>query len=577
MAVSIKLFNGAFDVTDRTVVEGKSSASLNDQLRQIAKIRNYLIIDNEGNISPFSLSGAMNLNSWRNGNVVEKDRTGQTVFDGTMRIIKVRLFPGFQVGTQAAEYLTNLLSWTVDDLDITTHSGFTVKSNWLVGQSEIDVENGTTDIPVNSLISFTSSLVPRYLVVESFSSPTNKIKLERGLEVNISNGDGILVSVPSVKTFPEAIEDALIAIGLGFKIGSTFAQLKIDDTASNLFVWLNVPREKGVSLSSHLSQLLDMSWSYLQVDRNGTIDIVRGLKWSESTNFNLITEQEILISPEPELRFDSTNLVQGYQTLARSAGDLIVLETASVTNDLIIKYANQKWFTPVRVETGNFLNYTYLYNNSTAASFFGNEYLSVNGAPRLVLSCGLKGSFNGKPEIGLELELAKEYFLSLPVAPNNRFVQEPARVKSYTYDRESHTYQAEFILTNIPLPNILRIVNNPLAPNIQASFGVNNGLVLVLDSVGGTSVLVIEILNEFNIKVLTAERSRGAGTITDDPNGDYVQVISSAIIKNGRTLLFRVFTRDNGQISDKTNFAPFTANPRPQGAGTLEVGLFHIP
>lgn len=542
------------DVTDDVLQTGGSSGSQSGVIGLLVAARRYVLADNQGEYNPFNAQGLFFRNDFRNEQVTETGVDQRGLFKGNIKKATQRYDQnGYQTQIQATEPIGTLLDFVVEENDISTHAGFQLSASGTAGDQTVAIDTGTTnltpDLPL--LVTFGSELVPRYQINESTGTPTTSITLDRPLEKNVADNTTLRISKPALKTIPEALSDALVSVGLGPQLGSSFQTLSETDASSNLYIRLMIRTEDNIKLSGHIEKLLELGNLQLTVSENGILDIVRDIAYDGRTIVNEITSDEVI---DPwEIRFVDDKLIIGYDLLYLD-GESAVVASGDALQELIDQWKGRNRWQPISASSTLAAEYKYLYPSSTAADYFGELRLEYYGAPRVRMASGLKQSRARNVLERYTLQIGKEYALSMPISSRQNFFKVPARILAFTYNETNQVYdRIEVELTNYPTPNIPVEFETPQTPIHVASYGADEAVVSVFEA-GLQNVLYIEIyLSDQVTKLTTQEVSFHT---QGDGSEEYV-LFESAILNNGTTYYAKYFILIAGDQSDSTDFIEF--------------------
>ena len=541
MSVSLS----GIDISDRIIQRGASSARMSDVVGVLVQSRDYVLRDNDGEFSPFTPGGFLFRNSWRNQAIQETEVNERAFFSGSIKSVGMRLNEtGYQTIIKSRESVGTILDFVVEENDSATHSGFLVKgASNNAGELTIMVKTGTTDIPTPSLVTFTDELIPRYQINSTAGSPTNQISIDRPLEQGLSADAPIRISVPVIKTIPQAMSDALVSGQFGNSIGSTFATEAAAELAAGRTVTLHIRIEDRTTLAKHLATLLEMGNYSLTVSASGVIDIIKFPGYAGESFPNFISPSELIVPLG--IVYDDSRLRVGYD-LPFVDGESVKLAEGDVAQELIEEYAGKDRWQPISVSESVAVAYQYLFTDAPTADFYGQEYLDYWGAPRPRLTASLKQSESGNTLKRFQLQLGKAFAVTIPIAVNQFLLEEPCRVVGFDYDEGSQSYtniQLEFV--NFPLPNLPRVSNLPVTPSVSTITPIAGGVTVdfSLDTVGDITGELFFLdgatIVDRKVFVVTAKTGTFTSERINSGQGYKLKFFStSSLIKSAKTDLF---------------------------------------
>lgn len=468
------LISGSLDATEDTVSATKSNAQLNNVAGILAQVRDYVLRDNVGKYSPFTNRGFFARNQWRNQDITDTNEAGFKIFNGAINsLASVRNDFGFTTIVKSREAMGIILEFKVEENDIFAQDALTGLSEFRInngagypaghtGPITIDAQGATpvADIPAPSLVAFTDSLIPRYQIL---SLDATSITLDRALESILVDDQQLRVHTAVERTGAATMRRSLISAGLANRLGSSFIEIDAVDSAAGRKLRLFILSTDNITLKSHLALVLELCDLYLTFNpQTGIIDIVRGLDFDGLAITDRVSDDE-LIGPI-ETTYDFSKLVFGYD-LFFSNGSEIGQAQGQVDESVIDDWANEKVWSPLKPGGSAVMGEKYLYNSGPTADFFGERRLAFYGQPRIIVTSPVKQAFSGNPLDFLNIQLVKAFSVSMKTSRNEFFAEEPARVVGFVYDENNFVYsKVSFMLTNIPTPNIPRIVDYPATP-----------------------------------------------------------------------------------------------------------------
>lgn len=557
------------DVSEQVLVRGSNTASITDVLGQIVQSRTYNLADNVGEFNPFASSGLLFLNSWRNQTIQETEVNQREVFTGSIKKVGMKFDgSGYQATIQATEPIATFLRFNVEENDSVTHSGFLVDGAASAGTQTITIDTGTTDIPVGSQVTFSTFLVPRYQITAVSGSPTTSITLDRPLSEDVADNTSLRVALPNVKTIPAAISDALVAAGLGDRIGSNFATLDAQETTAGHTITMFIRIEDDIKLSDHIAKLIEMGNYALTVSPAGILDLVDDLSWDGSDILNQITGAE-LIDPY-EIKYEDGKLVVGYDLLYKSTNS-VEIASGDVSQEIVQEYAGVNRWQPLSPGSSLAIEYPYLYTNATTADYYGEKYLDYYGVPRVQITSRMKQSISDNPLQRIQAQLGAEFAITMPISFNQNFLQEPTRLVAFQYNEQNQVFDSvTFELTNYPSPNVPRDVVLPTTPTVLASYDTYEGITSLLENDFSGDLFIEVFLSDRLTLIVTSQLTC---SVEPDPT-QCAAVYQNSLLNNGTNYSCRYFTRASGINSAKTDFIDFT--PTDTGVALYGTGQYGI-
>jgi len=450
---------GIADVTDVIQKEGSETASISDVYSLLVRERQYRISDPNAQYNPFANGALFNVNSWRNGSVIESEATGVIRVSAINDVGFSYTEQGKETFITARDSFGVLKDWVVEELLLKSENSISQRYTMFAGQAAqfnglISLNNSGSplNITVGDIVSFNPDAVPRYQVTEvTAGTPTPSIRLDRPLEFSVPINAILRVMSPVVKTGPKAIKDALIAAGV-VNIGPSFDVLNASDTLANLNLRLFTRTENKVKLTDHLTKILDMTDLFLTINEFDQIDIFRGLQWDGLTIPNEITGAERMLPIR--IPFEKSKIYWAYDCAYDSAGK-VAIKSATVTSTYLQRFAATDRWQPIPVSSAKPLDYTHLYANEASAGFFGARRILYNGVPRARFSTGLKPYPSGRPYQPYKLSLGNKFTLTMNLGGGRSLTREPAAIIGYTLDKNQQYYSnVLFELTNWIYPGL---------------------------------------------------------------------------------------------------------------------------
>jgi len=445
---------GVKDISSQVIGLSRESSSYNAG-GILTRRRTITISNADGALSPFIDGGYLKINYFRSQRVDIYDDDNDLVFAGLIdTVAESDTYNGRVLIITANDVIGHLLEYYVDENNKITN--FQVSGIHGKGVTMLNLKTGTVQLPVICVMHTSSTLVPSYSVKNTNGNPTISIEIDRGIETELAANASVLFSTPVEKTFSGAIYDALtlalsvVGITPGDRLNvDEFTKFYNEDTAANHKVWMFIRKEDGISLSTHIKQLLEMGDLLLTLDENERVKPIRGLAWDGSNPIYNITGDEIL-APVERI-WDTSRLIYAYNCLYKS-GDTVELATGQINDPRQLdEWKLVKAWTPVSHKSKNVIDYQYLYNNSTTATYFGDQKLAYYGKGRTQLKCGLKPYYSGtkKP---IEPYQFRDYLLSISVGQFQYYNSEP--VKLIAHESDEFLHSVTFELSNNPTPGL---------------------------------------------------------------------------------------------------------------------------
>lgn len=491
MAKEVKIFN-TFDIGKDISDDGSKSASLNTRDGFLVLTRDFKLKDPTGRLNPFVKDSLFDLNPWRRTLITESE-DGQELFVGSIKNLKFeKNKQGQSVEIKAAESLLLLLEFEVEESEIhdrnpgTPYSFYKVKKETDVAENYIRVKKGLTPIPIPAYVMFDNKPSPRYQVIESINEAgvTVAIKIDRPLEIKLSKNARIRVSIPIINTIPKLIKRSLLTAGFrDSDFDESFDELTKKEFGYN--AWVFVLLEHQIKFKKYLNNLLYMGNMFL-LNKAGKIGIIKGFSYSgvEPVKGH-ITPAEII--PPINVYSDDKNLVSGYQCLYRENA-VVEKATAYADQYFLEEYGALKTYKPIEAKTVSLNDYTILYDSENSANHYGSGFLEENKAPRYIFKCKSKRKYSGQ-NLKINYSLADRYVISANFNFNS-YQQEPAAVYSFSQSKKFDPADVEFVLLNLPIPNLPRITSDVNAPKIKHIFGTVGGFTIIFSYVDDLEVII---------------------------------------------------------------------------------------
>ncbi len=568
---------GIEDVTENVISVSRNNARASDVAGILAQAKSYVIQDNSGAVSSFSLTGLLSRNVWRAADITEDSDDGNRLFSGQIENTGLIINDaGYQTTIDARDPVAVFLEFPVEELDITTHAGYTVNGAHAIGATSISVTGPASNIVnVPARLTFSDSLVPRYQVVSQTPSAgaTITVVLDRGIEEALSGGESIRISIPFADTAPNLLLRAMQSAGLSSRLGSSFSVLNASDVANSLYFWVHVPIEDKISLANYIAQLLELADLNLTLSDAGIIDIVRGRKWDGTSISDRVTSAELI----PPVRFqrDSSQLVVGVDYLYRSGstspsdtdGATVKVFSKDVDASLVTRFAGVNRHQPISPKTTLIMDYNILYGTEATAEFFADNKLDYDGAPRTNVVANCKIFRNNKPLDLIKPQLYKRFALTVPVSVTRTLFNEPSICVAYNQQPDAFVFQGTWQLTNTPIPNIPRVSDLVSTPEVETSFDIDSGVAFRIYPF--TGALKIEVfLSDQSSKLFDS-------VVTTEDTGDGLEwaVFTNAVLNNGQLYYARLRTVEAPFESERTDFIAFTPQ---QDVGEYNNGSYNL-
>jgi hypothetical protein len=573
--MSTQLLLNNKDLGDNLLQTGSSTSTINDVIGILTKARQYVITDNKGENSFLSNSGFLSQNAWRSRTIKETNDRGITVFDGVVQKPALQIDKGYRIAIEAREPLGTFLNWPVESNSIVFQNpsngltDFTVNGNQTKGETEIEITYngalGSAEIPNNTLITFDNSLVPRYFIVGVTNAGgfTTSVTIDRPLEETISSGSDIRVSEPAVRTGASELKQTLTAAGLGSRLDSSFDIIDQSDTANNYLLWINIQKQDGVTLASHVQKILELSDLYLSTSTEGILSVRRGIIWDGIEEANTLTESELI--PPLNFQYAFEKLIVGYDC-AYNNGGKVDIASGDVDQFYIDTFAGKQFWQPISVNDNSIQNYNYLYFNATTADFFGQRRIDYYQVPRLRLQCRIKQSFSGQVKKAINAELLKDFGISAEVAPNRFFVNEPATTIEVNYNDKREVYNSvTFEFTNYGSLNIPRDIPAIIPPIVDTLTGDFNGF----------SVTFSQYVDQVFCDIYL-DYSQSISILSKRPLvvGNNTTAFQNNLLLNNQTYYIIFYSIVGGIQSQSTKLLEFTTTNAPLDTyGSAKYGL----
>ena len=437
------------DVTDRLInPDTVTTADITDVFGMLTKSKTYQLRDYDNYFNPFAPEGYFNLLNFRGRTVVQTDDSGVVTFRGTIQNVE-------ETDTQecivyAAEPLAIFLEWPVEASDTTTHSGFLVNGAAAKSDTTITIDGGATTIPDGSVVYFSGSKVPSYLVTahSPSSGATTSITIDRPLENALADNVSVTIAVPKTTTGPKALKDALTTAIPDILLDGTFDILHSSDTIGGYNIIINVLEQDNVTLREYIAQLIEMCDMVLTQKNDGYYTLRRGLEWDRTNITDELSADELCPPIKPQ--FDDSKLVIGYDLIYKAAENTAALLQGDVDPALVEKHNGIKYWQPVKTAQ-SYSQLKYMYASVTSAEYFGTRRLNYYSEPRKVINCMAKKSYHADPLKPLNIYLGKQVRATV-----RTFQGVPAIVVGYEYDEEKMQYTRLALQLNetpvIPLP-----------------------------------------------------------------------------------------------------------------------------
>lgn len=452
---------------------GEDTAMLDNLLGFVAREKQIQFPDPRAQYNPWAENSVFRQNTWRNGKALITDKFGNTEFFGAINDISYKSSKdGRMISVNTREQFATLLGWYVEELnlvsDATTAYQYSVSGDHAAGDNTITLDDTGSPavITVGSFLSFGLFNVPRYQITAvTAGSPTPSITIDRGLEYAVTGATVLRVMEPVSKTGPEAIKDALIAAGLSSFIGQSFDLLNIIDLGLSNTLRLFIRYENKVSLGDHIRKVCDMCDLYITTNKNGIINVVRGKQYDGYAIDTEVTDSE-LIADSVSIAYDKSGMFYAYDTLYNTGGQVQVTSD-QVSATILARWAAKERWQPVPAQGNTVDGYPYLYDNVTAAAYFGDRKIAYNGVPRARLTASCKAYQSGDLRSRFNFTIGRKLLVTHKLGGGKHLYKEPAIVTKVADGNARNIYSnIEFELTNWLYPNLSVGSLTPTIPEV---------------------------------------------------------------------------------------------------------------
>jgi hypothetical protein len=524
--MSIKLFE--VDVTDKALPQGSDSAQATlDQV--LARAINYDLADSPGEYSPFTASGYLANLNWRDEDIVESNAVGGRNFAGQIKNAStVYDQSGFKTRISAVDNVAAFLDSTVI---IGTASIASSHSNSSIGADHITILKPST-VAQNDIFHANGAIIPQYRIVKVEDNGSHyKLYTDRPLERAVtSNPNNIALISAKQETISQLIYEALLTVIPDTnKFGTSFSYFNTLDSSKTVTAFYAIA--DGVMYRDYINMLLTLGAFTIKITDAGVIDIERNRNWDQTTISDQFTPDEIMAPYQ--VSFDNTATFYAFQVpyLHDNSG-ISEVRTSQFQYDpvgtIVSAYKNKAVFSPLPISSGDIAQYNIIFSNATSADYFITVYKDQYTYPRVTVQASAKAFPTGQPANPFEVSIGQRFLVSIPLAINDNFVQEPAVVTAYTIQRDTQLLQSvTLMLTNQIYPNYTRTIETE--PIITTATGVGSS-VLRITSTGGT--FTVQVRHKYTKEIIFSQKRFCPGDFTiNAPLGSYqVRLISNSRI-----------------------------------------------
>jgi hypothetical protein len=525
--MSIKLFE--VDVTDKALPQGSDSAQATlDQV--LARAINYDLADSPGEYSPFTASGYLANLNWRDEDIVESNAVGGRNFAGQIKNAStVYDQSGFKTRISALDNVAAFLDSTVI---VGTSATYNIHATHHVNSATVGITKPAT-VAVKDIVYIDGSITPQYRIIALSESGSHyTATLSDSLKQSVNNSNDIVVFTPVQKQISQLLYEALLTVIPDTnKFGSSFSDFNTLDSGKTVTAYYSIA--DGVMYREYINLLLTLGAFTIKISDSGIIDIERNRNWDQTTISDQFTPDEIMAPYQ--ISFDNTATFYAFQVPH--------LQTDSVTGDLQVNtsefqydpvgtivsaYKNKAVFSPLPISSGDVAQYNIIFSDATSADYFITVYKDQYTYPRVTVQASAKAFPTGQPAKPFEVSIGQRFLVSIPLAINDNFVQEPAVVTAYAVQRDTQLLQSvTLMLTNQIYPNYTRTIETE--PTITSATGVGSS-VLRITSTEGT--FTVQVRHKYTKEIIFSQKRFCPGDFTiNAPLGSYqVRLISNSRI-----------------------------------------------